>query len=85
MSTAAEYCKNCEFPFRQMGACPMPDKSMFWAYLSMLPYILPIIILASSLIFRKLSQFKLFCMLASSYITGDKIVKNIIRSRFDPM
>lgn len=81
MSTPAEYCKSCEFPFRQMGACPMPEKSMFWAYLSMVPYILPIIILLSSLIFRKLSQFKLFCMLASSYISGDKILKNIIRSR----
>jgi hypothetical protein len=85
MSTPAEYCKNCIFPFQQMGACPMPEKSIFWAYLSMLPYILPILILISSVIFRKFTQFKLFTLLASSYISGDKIVKNIIKSRFSFM
>ena len=80
MSSAAEYCKSCEFPFKQMGACPMPEKSMFWAYLSMLPYILPIIIFLSCILLKNMSQFKLSSMLASSYISGDKLVKNLIKS-----
>jgi len=80
MSTPAEYCKTCGFPFKQTGACPMPGKSILWAYLSVLPYLLPLLVLLASLVLRSMARFKLFLALVSAYISVDKLVKNLIRS-----
>ena len=77
----ASYCSKCEFPFKEMGACPKPDVSMFWAYLSMVPYMIPIVIFFVILVTRKLKHVKTFSLLASCYVFGDKIIKNIIRSK----
>jgi hypothetical protein len=63
-----------------MGACPAPDKSMVYAYLSIFPYLIPFIVLISALITRKLSQFKIVTLLVSAYIFADKVLKKIIQS-----
>ena len=54
---------------------------MFWAYISMVPYVIPIIIFVMIPFTRKLGHFKRFTLLASCYLFGDKILKNIIRSK----
>lgn len=64
-----------------MGACPIPGESMFWAYISMVPYLIPIIILLIGAVTWKLRHFRRFSLLASCYIFGDKILKNIVRSK----
>ena len=63
-----------------MGACPIPGESMIWAYISMVPYLIPIIILAMIPFTRQLRDVRRFTLLASCYVFGDKIIKNLIRS-----
>jgi hypothetical protein len=82
MFNPAEYCSTCTFPYRQMGACPIPDRSIFWAYLSMVPYLIPIIIFIVMLFTKRIKHFKSVALLASCYIIGDKVIKNLIRSIF---
>lgn len=63
-----------------MGACPKPDASLIYAYLSCLPYVLAILLFIITLITRKLSQIKLSALILSSYVIGDKIVKSLLKS-----
>jgi hypothetical protein len=63
-----------------MGACPAPDKSILYAYLSIFPYLIPFIVLIGALITKKLSYFKIVTLLVSAYIFADKIIKKIIKS-----
>jgi len=63
-----------------MGACPAPDKSIVYAYLSILPYLIPFIALISALITKKLSHVKVVTLMVSAYIFADKILKKIMRS-----
>ena len=83
MTQHAPYCHDCNFPFKQMGACPVPGESILWAYLSLVPYIIPIIVFLLLLATRKLEPLKLLALLCSCYVIGDKIVKNIVRSTLD--
>lgn len=62
-----------------MGACPSPDKTIIYAYVSMLPYLIPLAYLAVFLFTRKISHVKIFLMLASAYIVGDKLLKNVFK------
>lgn len=58
-----------------MGACPNPNTSILYAYLSLLPYIIPAIYLLAAPFSRRLSHFKVFILLASAYMVGDKLLK----------
>lgn len=64
-----------------MGACPNPDKPIIYAYISMIPYVTPLIYLLISALTRKISHFKIFFMLASAYVIGDKLLKNIFKGK----
>lgn len=64
-----------------MGACPYPDRSIIWAYLSMVPYVFPLIVLVVAIFTRKMAHLKMVVLMGSAYIVGDKIVKNIIKSK----
>lgn len=77
----AEYCKECSFPYKQMGACPLPEYSLLWSFISMIPYVYPILLSLLMLYSRKLAHLKTVTLLGSAYIFGDKVVKNIIRSK----
>ena len=81
MSEQAEYCASCPYFFNKMGACPHPDKTILYAYLSLLPYLVPWGLSIVVLIWRRLSHFKVVSMLVSGYIFGDKVLKNLIRSK----
>jgi hypothetical protein len=63
-----------------MGACPHPDVSMFYSYLSFIPYLIIFYLIALSLYQRKLSILRLTSMLVAAYIVGDKILKNMFQS-----
>lgn len=56
---------------------------MFWAYISMLPYIAPFLLLFVVLVTRRMSQLRLFVLLVSAYIVGDKVIKNLVKSMYD--
>lgn len=58
-----------------MGACPNPDASIVYAYLSLLPYVIPALYLLIAALSMRLSHFKVFLLLASAYLVGDKLLK----------
>ncbi len=63
-----------------MGACPYPDRSLLWAVISMVPYLIPIIFFVVTIFTRKMEHLKFVVLLGSAYLFGDKIVKNLLRS-----
>jgi hypothetical protein len=63
-----------------MGACPNPDKSMIYAYLSILPYLIPFLYFFRAAIQRNLNHFKVCAMLVSGYLAGDKFCKPFFKS-----
>lgn len=58
-----------------MGACPNPNTSILYAYISLLPYLIPALYLLAAPITRRLSHFKIFILLSSAYVIGDKLLK----------
>lgn len=81
MSDPAGYCASCLSFFRKMGACPHPDQPIIYAYLSILPYLIPFLLAAYFLFFRRLSILKPLVLLVSAYISGDKLLKGILKGR----
>lgn len=75
-----DHCNDCTWFFSKMGACPNPDVSMFYSYISLLPYFIIFYLVGLTLWKRKLSLIKLTSMLICAYIVGDKILKNIFQS-----
>lgn len=75
-----DHCNDCSLFFSKMGACPHPDVSMFFSYMSLLPYLIIFYLLALTIFKRKLSLIRLTSMLICAYIVGDKILKNIFQS-----
>jgi len=63
-----------------MGACPKPNTSIIYAYLSIFPYVLALLLFFISIITRKVSHIKLSLLIGSSYVVGDKILKKILKS-----
>lgn len=76
----ADYCYDCTFPFKLMGACPHPNYSVAWAYISMIPYFVPFFILFTFIISRKINHLKGFLLIVSAYLIADKLLKYILRS-----
>lgn len=76
-----EHCNDCTWFFSKMGACPHPDVSMFFSYMSLIPYFIIFYLIAITLIQRKVSLIKLTSMLVCAYIIGDKLLKNIFQSK----
>lgn len=58
-----------------MGACPNPNTSILYAYISLLPYLIPAVYLLTVPFTRRLSHAKIFILLASAYVIGDKLLK----------
>jgi hypothetical protein len=77
----AEYCALCQFPYKQMGACPAPDKPMLYAYASILPYLFPFIYVILAALLRRVSFLRVACMMASGYIVADKLCKPLFKSK----
>lgn len=75
-----EHCNDCTWFFSKMGACPHPDVSMFFSYMSLLPYFIIFYLIALTLFKRKISLIRLTSMLVCVYIIGDKLLKNIFQS-----
>jgi hypothetical protein len=63
-----------------MGACPRPDTSILYAYISLLPYLIPLAYLAASPFTRSITHLKLFILPGLAYIVGDRMLKNIFLS-----
>jgi hypothetical protein len=77
----ADYCQQCTFPFKQMGACPKPGVPIVYAFISLLPYLLAIFLLLRPIITKRLSHILLAGLILSAYVIADKVVKNIIQSK----
>lgn len=65
-----------------MGACPNPDSSILYAYLSLLPYVIPALYLLAAPLSRRLSHLKVFLLLASAYLVGDKLLKKAFQGNW---
>jgi hypothetical protein len=65
-----------------MGACPHPDVSMFFSYMSFLPYMIIFYLIGLTLFKRQLSLIRLTSMLVAAYVVGDKLLKNVFQSIF---
>jgi hypothetical protein len=65
-----------------MGACHAPDKSPLYAYLSILPYLIPFLYVILGLVLRSIDHLKVCAMLASGYVVGDKLCKPLFKSTF---
>lgn len=76
-----QHCNDCTWFFSKMGACPHPDASIFFSYMSLLPYFIIFYLIALTLFKRKISLIRLTSMLVCAYIIGDKILKNIFQSK----
>lgn len=76
----ADYCALCQFPFKQMGACPAPDKSLIYAYASILPYLFPFLYLLLAALLRNLNYLKVASMMASGYVLADRFCKPLFKS-----
>jgi hypothetical protein len=63
-----------------MGACPVPNVSIFYSYISLIPYMLIFALIALSLIKRKYSYLRITTALVIAYVMGDKLLKNIFLS-----
>jgi len=63
-----------------MGACPHPDVSMFFPYISLLPYLIIFYIVGLAILKRQASSIRLASMLIAGYIIGDKLLKNMFQS-----
>lgn len=74
-----DHCNDCTWFFSKMGACPHPDVSMLFSYLSFIPYFIIFYLIANTLIQRKISLIRLTSMLVFAYILGDKLLKNIFQ------
>ena len=81
----AEYCALCHFPYKQMGACPAPDKPILYAYASILPYLFPFVYIILAVLYRKVGFFRVACMMASGYITADRLCKPLFKSIGKPI
>ena len=76
----ADYCQHCSWLFDKMGACQPPQALFIFSILSFIPYILIFIFCGLTLFSRKHRQLKMAILLISSYLIGDKLMKNIIQS-----
>lgn len=76
------YCNDCTWLYSKMGACPHPDVSMFFSYMSFLPYLIIFYLIGLTLFKRQLSLIRLTSMLVAAYIVGDKLLKNVSQSIF---
>jgi hypothetical protein len=76
-----DYCKDCSWFYEKMGACPIPNVSLFYSYISLIPYMLIFALIGLSLIKRKYSYLRITTALVIAYILGDKILKNIFLSK----
>lgn len=61
-----------------MGACQPPDVSIFYSFVSLIPYLLIFLFIALCIFSRGARQVKMTLLLISSYIIGDRILKNLI-------
>lgn len=82
MRIIPDHCKECTWFFSKMGACPNPLTSIFFSYISLIPYFIIFYLVTLTLICRKVSLIRLTSMLVFAYIIGDKLLKNIFRSIF---
>lgn len=73
-----EYCQKCSWLFSKMGACQPPDVSIFYSLVSFIPYLLIFMFIGLSFFSRGGRQVKMTLLLISSYIIGDRILKNIV-------
>jgi hypothetical protein len=65
-----------------MGACPHPDVSMLFSYISLLPYLIIFYLVGLTILKRQASSIRLASMLIAGYIIGDKLLKNLFQSIF---
>lgn len=73
-----EYCQKCSWLFSKAGACTPPNVSIFFSYISFVPYIIIGIFILLALFSRGSRQLKMAILLISGYIIADKIIKNIV-------
>jgi len=64
-----------------MGACPDPNKTMFYAYMSLFPYLIPFFVFAWMVIKRRLSLLKMLGLMVSAYVFTDKFMKKLFKSK----
>ncbi len=74
------HCNDCTWFFSKMGACPHPDVSMLFSYLSLLPYFIIFYLIVITFLKRTLSLIRLTTMLMCAYMIGDRLLKNVFQS-----
>lgn len=75
-----EHCIECSWFFDKMGACLPPGVSPIYSYLSLIPYFIIFLYAGLTIFTMKQGYLKMFLLLISSYIIGDRLLKNMFQS-----